>query len=125
MWVVTADVVNGAKRIVLQFRKRKRVGGTPSSSDGPRQARFSPAVLHHIDFEMMLKGSVYERKSGSVRQYAVTVNGSTRVITSGETVDTPTYDALLKAGAIRAADVAEAVSPEEDSAENPGAQEGQ
>jgi hypothetical protein len=55
-----------------------------------------------IDFDMMLKGSVYDRPTGRVRQYGVTVDGSTRVITSGDYVNRETYDALLKAGAIRA-----------------------
>ena len=51
---------------------------------------------------MMLKGSIYDRPTGRVRQYGVTVDGSTRVITSGDYVNRETYDALLKAGAIRA-----------------------
>ena len=55
-----------------------------------------------IDFDMMLKGSIYDRPTGRVRQYGVTVDGSTRVITSGDYVNRETYDALLKAGAIRA-----------------------
>jgi len=54
-----------------------------------------------IDFEMMLKGSVYDRPSGRVRQFGVTVDGATKVITSGDFVDRDTYNALLKAGAIR------------------------
>ena len=54
----------------------------------------------HISFEMMLKGNVVRRKSGDVRQFGVTVGGSTCLVTSGDTVDRETYDALLKAGAI-------------------------
>ncbi len=52
---------------------------------------------------MMLKGSVHKRRKGPVRQYGVTVNGSTRLVTSGDTVDRETYQALLAAGAIRPA----------------------
>lgn len=80
------------------------------SSGEPRQAKSlgkqkAPAAgtrtTVRIDFDMMLKGSVYDRPSGRVRQFGVTVDGSTRVITSGDFVDRETYDALLKAGAIR------------------------
>ena len=50
---------------------------------------------------MMIKGSIYDRPSGRVRQFGVTVDGATKVITSGDFVDRATYEALLKAGAIR------------------------
>ncbi|HIJ74419.1 MAG TPA: hypothetical protein HPP83_09990 [Candidatus Hydrogenedentes bacterium] len=52
---------------------------------------------------MMLKGSVYQRRNGPVRQFGVTVRGSTRVVTSGEVVDRETYLALIAANAIRPA----------------------
>jgi hypothetical protein len=53
-----------------------------------------------IDYDMMLKGNVVKRRSGPVRQYCVTVDGSTRLVTSGDVVDRKTYDALIAAGAI-------------------------
>ena len=49
---------------------------------------------------MMLKGSVYQRRRGSVRQYGVTVNGSTHLVTSGDLVDEETLYALIAAGAV-------------------------
>jgi hypothetical protein len=49
----------------------------------------------------MLKGSIYKRRSGVIRQFGVTVNGSTRLVTSGDVVDRATYDALVLARAIR------------------------
>ena len=61
----------------------------------------APRRVVRIDFDMMLKGSIYNRPSGKVKQYGVTVDGATRVITSGDFVDRDTYDALIKAGAIR------------------------
>lgn len=61
----------------------------------------APEETYAIDFNMMLKGSVYKRRNGNVRQFGVTVNGSTRLVTSGERVNRETYDALLEAGAIR------------------------
>lgn len=72
---------------------------------------------------MMLKGSIYQRKTGSVRQYAVTVNGSTRVVTSGEAVDRATYEALLKAGAIHEAGHVEA-QVDKDTTEGPDTPDG-
>lgn len=50
---------------------------------------------------MMLKGSIYQRRRGPVRQYGVTVNGSTRLVTSGEWVDEETLHALVAAGVVR------------------------
>jgi hypothetical protein len=51
---------------------------------------------------MMLKGSFCKRRKKTVRQFGVTVNGATRLVTSGDMVDRETYEALLAAGAIRA-----------------------
>lgn len=85
----------------MLFRKRQKHGGMPSGqgfdSDMPREQQ----QLFRIDFEMMLKGSTHKRRKGLVRQYGVTVNGSTRLVTSGDVVDLDTYKALLAAGAIR------------------------
>lgn len=50
---------------------------------------------------MMLKGSIYHRRKQTVRQFGVTVNGATKLVTSGDMVDAATYDALVAAGAIR------------------------
>lgn len=60
--------------------------------------------FYTIDYDMMVKGSIYKRRNGLVRQFGVTVNGSTRLVTSGDTVDRATYRALLQAGALRSAD---------------------
>jgi hypothetical protein len=53
-----------------------------------------------IEYDMMLKGNIVKRRTGQVRQYCVTVDGSTRLVTSGDVVDQKTYDALVAAGAI-------------------------
>lgn len=50
---------------------------------------------------MMTKGSIVKRRRETVRQFGVTVNGSTRLVTSGDTVDAATYNALLAAQALR------------------------
>jgi hypothetical protein len=71
--------------------------GQAADSDVSRERQ----QLFRIDFEMMLKGSTHKRRKGLVRQYGVTVNGSTRLVTSGDVVDLDTYKALLAAGAVR------------------------
>jgi len=96
----------------LLFRRRFRAAIPLKfrSSDAPSAER--EGQLFRIDFDMMLKGSIYKRRKGAVRQFGVTVNGSTRLVTSGDTVDIDTYKALLAAGAIRPApaDIPAAVS---------------
>ncbi|NIA16701.1 MAG: hypothetical protein GWP08_21835 [Nitrospiraceae bacterium] len=57
--------------------------------------------MYRIDFDMMLKGSTCKRGRATVRQFGVTVQGSTRLVTSGDVVDAETYNALLAMGAIR------------------------
>ena len=82
----------------MLFRKRN----TPPPA--ARQDTDVPSQqLYRIDFDMMLKGSIYKRRKDTVRQFGVTVNGATRLVTSGDLVDSPTYAALLAAGAIRPA----------------------
>ena len=76
---------------------------------------FSPSELpntvaassHHdtdgilIPIDMMLKGNYFDRPRGKVRQCAVTIEGSTRLVTSGDKVDRETYKALLEVKAIK------------------------
>ena len=53
-----------------------------------------------ITFDMFTKGNTFDRRSGSVRQIAVTVDGATRLVTSGDYVNRETYDALVNFEAI-------------------------
>ncbi len=53
-----------------------------------------------ITFDMFTKGNTFDRQSGSVRQIAVTVDGATRLVTSGDYVNRETYDALVNFEAI-------------------------
>ena len=85
----------------MLFRKRdKRGGASYAQQAGATPVDPSPQ-LYRIGYDMMLKGSICKRRKGPVRQYGVTVNGATRLVTSGDTVDEETYDALLRVGAIR------------------------
>jgi len=67
------------------------------AEDGHADARDQ---LYRIDFDMMLKGNVCKRRKEVVRQFVVTVKGSTRLVTSGDVVDRDIYEALLAARAI-------------------------
>lgn len=96
----------------LLFRKRNK-HGLQSAATGPEGfgSPIERPQLYTINFDMMLKGSIHERRKGPVRQYGVTVNGSTRLVTSGDVVDQETYNALVAAGAIRP--VVETPSPKQ------------
>ena len=83
----------------MVFRRRQKSGEMARHSDmGSGQ---EPVHYVQIEFDMMLKGSVYPRRKGLVRQFGVTVGGATRLVTSGDKVDLDTYNALVAAGAIR------------------------
>lgn len=82
------------------FRRRQKRGGAPPHVQAGTFESSSSVEFYHIDFDMMLKGAIIKRRGGPVRQLGVTVGGSTRLVTSGDTVDRETYEALLAAGAI-------------------------
>ncbi len=82
------------------FRKRKKPGrpqGHDSEGDGPDSDN---AKMYRIDFEMMRKGSVLKRNGAPIKQHGITIDGSTRLVTSGDIVDRKTYEMLLESGAI-------------------------
>lgn len=81
----------------MLFKRRKKSPGPARHAEGPDA---SGALGYRIEFDMMLKGNVYDRPSGAVRQFGVTVKGSTKLVTSGDWVDRETYQALVDAKAI-------------------------
>lgn len=83
---------------MMLFKRRGKTSAGALSESGGSAA---DALGYRVEFDMMLKGNVYKRPSGQVRQYGVTVRGSTRLVTSGDWVDRDTYEALIEAGAIR------------------------
>ena len=96
----------------MLFRKRKRPGSATGNGGGFSDGLSTP-TLFHITFEMMQKASVIDRGRTSVRQHAVMVGGHIRLVTSGDTVDKKTYDALIEAGVVVApTPVVEAEAPE-------------
>lgn len=64
------------------------------------RANAKPGQRYLISYDMMLKGNVAKRGRASVRQFGVSVEGSTRIVTSGDMVDQATFDALVAAKAI-------------------------
>lgn len=70
-----------------EVRKRALSGGMPE--------------LVFIGFDMLVKGNITKRGRNTIRQYCVTVDGASRLVTSGDTVDRKTWKALVDAGAVR------------------------
>jgi hypothetical protein len=81
------------------FRKRRDTIPPEVRKRASQDAGEMPELIF-IDFDMMLKGSVATRKGKTIRQYCVTVDGATRLVTSGDTVDKKTFNALVAAGAV-------------------------
>ena len=82
------------------FRKRRAHSGSYHSRMPESGDALEDAELIRIDFEMMKKGSILQRRGKPIRQCGVTVSGSTRLVTSGDSVDRKTYEALVAAGVI-------------------------
>ena len=64
------------------------------------QPRSGGEAFVRIEYEMMQKGSHVVRHGVETRQYLIMVNGSVRIVNSGDTVDRETYEALVAAGVI-------------------------
>lgn len=94
MLTFTTDY-QGEKKMFWRKRKKSKQPVVPMQME-PAQTE-----SYRIDYDMMLKGNVCRRNHGKVRQIGVTVNGATRLVTSGDEVDRPTYEALLQCGALR------------------------
>jgi hypothetical protein len=86
----------------LLFRKRHKGDNASSETSGDAGEHAPRPEMFRIDYDMMLKGSINTRRGKPIRQYGVTVDGATRLITSGDLVDRKTYEALVAAGVVRA-----------------------
>ena len=82
----------------MLFGRRHRSSGRP-----PGETRGQPSVpaSYVITFDMMEKGAKVRRHGRTVRQIAVMVGTRVCLVTSGDTVDRPTYEALIAAGVVR------------------------
>jgi hypothetical protein len=97
-------------RILTQLKEWISPGQSPLEG----RAEIEQMPYRVIEFDMMLKGNLYERRKSTVRQCSVTVNGATRLVTSGDTVSKGVYDALVESGIILD-DVETPDKPERDS----------
>lgn len=88
------------------FRKRKAQSTVKEFSEAAEPDASSERLMR-LDFKMMLRGNIIERPEGKVRQIGVTVDGSTKVVTSGDLIDLRTYKALIHVGAIQPKEVPE------------------
>ncbi len=85
----------------MLFRKRSKRSIPPPHRTHQTDASANPGGFYAIEYDMMLKGAVTKRHGVPVRQFGVYVNGSIRLVTSGDHVDRDTYEALIAEGAIQ------------------------
>ena len=82
----------------MLFRKRRKSGSPPQQE---RRVEGGSAPRYYtVEYDQMMKGVDVMRHGRRVRQFAVMVGGNVRVVTSGDTVDLETYQALVAAGAM-------------------------
>ena len=87
----------------MWFRRKDRLGDVPPHLRGSESPGGQKPAFYRIEFDMMKKGAVVQRRGRPIRQFAVTVNMTTRVVTSGDVVDRETFEALVAAGAVERA----------------------
>ena len=80
----------------MLFGNKRRKNAVPPAHRSVKGPEPIPEYVT-ITFEMMLKGAVIKRRRTEVRQVGVMVRGSVRLVTSGDTVDRETYEAMLAA----------------------------
>jgi hypothetical protein len=117
---ITAGLTGlGRKQVfpIMMFRKNKRPhpGMLSSLRDTVASEKRDPVLdmdrsapparpvgeaFVRIEYDMMQKGSHVLRRGVETRQYLIMVNGSVRIVNSGDVVDRETYDALVAAGVL-------------------------
>lgn len=85
----------------MLFRKRDKRGGAPPPPVRGKTVEPARPAFHKITFENLVKGSIIQRKGQPIRQYGLSLNGTVRMITSGDVVDEKTYAALVAVGAVK------------------------
>jgi len=68
-----------------------------AAREGGARSAIEPE-MYLVAYESMLKGNKLLRKGKPIRQVAIVVEGSVRLVTSGDRVDRRTYEALVGAG---------------------------
>ncbi len=83
---------------MLFGKGRREIGVRPS---GTTPGLLQPE-MYVVAYEKMLKGNKLARRGKPIRQVAVVVNGTVRLVTSGDSVDRKTYEALVLGGVLPA-----------------------
>ena len=81
----------------MLFGKRQNV------SPAGKEAGVRPAVepeLYLVAYDSMQKGNKLLRKGKPIRQVAIVVDGTAKLVTSGDRVDRRTIEALIGAGVL-------------------------
>jgi len=82
------------------FQRKDKLSDVPPHLRSGEMPGAQKPAFYRIEFDMMKKGAILQRRGKPIRQFAVTVNMSTRVVTSGDVVDRETFEALVAAGAV-------------------------
>lgn len=98
----------------MLFRKRRKPGAVATHAQRNSSEPGAEPESYTIEYDMLSKGAEVARRGRKVRQFAVVVGGNIRVVTSGDTVDRNTYNALVAAGAIKATFLAPPMSESND-----------
>jgi hypothetical protein len=77
----------------------KRREGAPGGAGAPAYPAVEPE-MYVVSYESMLKGNKVLRRGKPIRQVAIVVEGTVKLVTSGDRVDRRTYDALIGAGVL-------------------------
>lgn len=77
----------------------KRRASAPSGESGTAYSSVEPE-LYVVAYENMLKGNKLTRRGRPIRQVAIVVEGTVKLVTSGDRVDRRTYDALIESGVL-------------------------
>lgn len=79
------------------FGKRRSL--PPTGKEGGARPAVEPE-LYVVAYESMQKGNKLLRKGKPIRQVAIVVEGTARLVTSGDRVDRRTFEALIGAGVL-------------------------
>lgn len=77
----------------------KRRANAVATASGTAYPALEPE-LYVVAYENMLKGNKLTRRGRPIRQVAIVVEGTVKLVTSGDRVDRRTYDALIESGVL-------------------------
>jgi hypothetical protein len=97
---------------VLFRKRRKAPAGHSRGGESSGWRSMEPETIL-ITYDMMEKGAEVVRSGRKVKQIAVMVSTNVVLVTSGDQVDRPVYEALVASGAVRAPETAANETPEE------------